>query len=96
MHDCSIATGDTWLSEWLPVILNSQSYLSKRMAIFVVFDEDTPIPNFVVAPTVIPGTIISGNYNHYSLLRSTEEMLAIGPKLLAAGTALSFRTPLRI
>ena len=26
MHDCSVATGHTWLSQWLPVILNSQSY----------------------------------------------------------------------
>jgi phospholipase C len=96
MHDCSVATGDTWLSQWLPVILASPSYQGGRTAIFVVFDEDTSIPNFIVAPSVVPGTVIQGNYNHYSLLRTTEEMLAIGPKLLNAGTALSFRTPLRI
>jgi phospholipase C len=96
MHDCSVATGDTWLSQWMPVILNSQSYLAGRTAIFVLFDEDTPIPNFVVAPSVVPGTVIQGNYNHYSLLRTTEEMLAIGLKLQNASTALSFRSPLRI
>jgi len=96
MHDCSVATGDTWLSQWLPVILNSQSYRAGRTAIFLVFDEDTPIPNFVVAPSVVPGTVIQGSYSHYSLLRTTEEMLGIGPKLLNAGTALSLRSPLRI
>jgi hypothetical protein len=62
----------------------------------VLFDEDTPVPNFVVAPSVVPGTVIQGNYSHYSLLRTTEEMLAIGLKLQNAGTALSFRSPLRI
>lgn len=96
MHDCSVATGDTWLSQWLPVILNSQSYRAGRTAIFLVFDEDTPIPNFVVAPSVVPGTVIQGSYSHYSLLRTTEEMLGISPKLLNAGTALSLRSPLRI
>jgi len=96
MHDCSVATGDTWLSQWLPVILNSQSYRAGRTAIFVLFDEDTPVPNFVVAPSVVPGTVIQGNYSHYSLLRTTEEMLAIGLKLQNASTALSFRSPLRI
>ena len=45
---------------------------------------------------MVPGTVIQGNYNHYSLLRTTEEMLAIGLKLQNAGTALSFRSPLRI
>ena len=67
-----------------------------RTAIFVLFDEDTPVPNFVVAPSVVPGTVIQGSYSHYSLLRTTEEMLGIGPKLLNAGTALSLRPPLGI
>ncbi|MCU1547475.1 MAG: Phosphoesterase family protein [Arthrobacter sp.] len=96
MHDCSVGTGDTWLSRWLPVILASQSYRAGKTAIFVVFDEDTPIPNFIVAPSVVPGTVIRGSYSHYSLLRTTEEMLGIGHKLLNAGTALSLRRPLRI
>jgi phospholipase C len=96
MHDCSVSTGDTWLSQWLPIILASQSYQGGRTAIFVLFDEDTPLPNFVVAPSVVPGTVVQGSYSHYSLLRTTEEMLGIGPKLLNAGTALSLRPPLRL
>jgi phospholipase C len=96
MHDCSIATGDTWLSRWLPIILASQSYQAGRTAVFVLFDEDTPLPNFVVAPSVVTGTVVQGSYSHYSLLRSTEEMLGIGPKLLNAGNALSLRGPLNI
>ncbi|MFP3463819.1 alkaline phosphatase family protein [Arthrobacter globiformis] len=94
MHDCSIATGDTWLAGWLPSILNSPTYKAGRTAIAVVFDEDTPIPNFIVAPSVIPGTTVQGSYSHYSLLRSTEEMLGIAPMLLNAGNAVSLRPAL--
>jgi hypothetical protein len=60
----------------------------------VVFDEDTPVPNFIVAPSVIPGTTVQGSYSHYSLLRSTEEMLGIAPMLLNAGNAVSLRPAL--
>lgn len=96
MHDCSIATGDTWLSQWLPVILNSQSYQAGRTAVVVLFDEDTPIPNFIVSPSVVPGTVVQGNYSHYSLLRATEEMLGISPLLLNADSALSMRPALNL
>jgi hypothetical protein len=95
-HDCSITTGDTWLSRWLPVILGSQSYQAGRTAVVVLYDEDTPVPNFVVAPSVIPGTVVTGAYSHYSLLRATEEMLGITNLLLNAGTAPSLRQPLNL
>jgi hypothetical protein len=95
-HDCSITTGDTWLSKWLPVILASQAYTAGRTAVVVLYDEDTPIPNFVVAPSVIPGTVVTGAYSHYSLLRATEEMLGITNFLLNAATAPSLRQPLNL
>jgi hypothetical protein len=95
-HDCSITTGDTWLSRWLPVILASQSYQAGRTAVVVLYDEDTPIPNFVVAPSVVPGTVVTGAYSHYSLLRATEEMLGITNLLLNARTAPSLRQPLNL
>lgn len=96
MHDCSITTGDSWLSRWLPVILASQSYQAGRTAVVVLFDEDTPIPNIVVAPSVVPATVVTGAYNHYSLLRATEEMLGITNFLLNARTAPSLRQPLNL
>jgi len=91
MHDCPVATGDSWLNQWLPMILDSPTYRTGRTAIFVVWDENTPIPNIEIAPSVVPGTIATGAYSHYSLLRTTEEMLGIPSYLLNAATAPSMR-----
>jgi hypothetical protein len=94
MHDCSVATGDAWLSRWLPAILDSPAYRGGRTAVFVIWDEDTPIPNFEIAPSVKPGTVVQGSYSHYSLLRATEEMLGLPVTLGQAATAPSLRGPL--
>jgi phosphatidylinositol-3-phosphatase len=41
----------------------------------------------VIAPTVIPGTKASGPFNHYSLLRTAEDMLGLAPLGNAARSA---------
>ncbi|MEN3314955.1 MAG: phosphatidylinositol-3-phosphatase, partial [Acidimicrobiaceae bacterium] len=41
-HDCGVATGDTWLGEWLPRLVASPAYRSGTTAIFVAWDEYTP------------------------------------------------------
>jgi phospholipase C len=94
MHDCSVATGDRWLGQWLPRILDSSAYREGRTAVFVAWDEDTPIPNIEIAPSVTPGTVLQGSYSHYSLLRATEEMLGISEYLGDAATSPSLRGPL--
>ena len=38
-------------------------------------DEDCHIPTIVVSPSTRPGTVSTKLFNHYSLLRTTEEML---------------------
>lgn len=90
MHDCSVAVGDRWLATWVPRILATQSYESGKTALFIVWDEPTPLANVVVAPSVRPGTVSRAAVNHYSLLRATEEMLGL-PLLGAASTARSLR-----
>ena len=62
---------------------------------FVVWDEDSYIPNIVIAPSVIPGTSTSTAVNHYGLLRATEEMLGL-PLLGNAAEATSLRTVFHI
>ena len=57
-----------------------------------MWDEDTPVPNLVVAPSVLPGTTVTATVGHYGMLRATEAMLGL-PLLGAAGTALSLRAP---
>jgi hypothetical protein len=95
-HDCSVRTGDRWLQQWLPVLLASNSYAAGSTAIFVVWDEDSPMPFVAIAPTVPTRTVVSANVDHYALLRTTEEMLGIPTQLGAAAQAPSMRTSLHL
>ena len=96
MHDCSVSTGDGWLKSWLPTILSSAAYLRGRTALIVTFDEDDRSGNnivstIVVAPSVGAGTTSGRAFDHYSLLRTTEEMLGLG-QIGNAVTAPSMRS----
>ena len=79
MHDNSVASGDDYARTILEPLLNSQAYANGDLAIFFLWDENTPIPNVVIAPSVIPGTrmtVQTGNpISHFSALRTWEEML---------------------
>jgi len=90
MHDCSVAIGNQWLAAWVPRILATSSYESGTTALFIVWDEPTPLANVVVAPSVRPGTVSGAAVDHYSLLRATEEMLGL-PLLGNANSAPSLR-----
>jgi phospholipase C len=87
-HDCPVTAADAWLTAWLPRILTSAAYRSGTTAVFVVWDEYTPVPNMVISPTTPPGTTSNVIINHYSLLRTTEELLGV-PLLGHAATAPS-------
>ena len=95
-HDCSVRTGDRWLQRWLPVMLASSSYVAGRTAIFVVWDEDSPMPFIAISPTVPPRTVLHAAVDHYALLRTTQEMLDLPTLLGAAAQAPSMRTSLRV
>ena len=103
MHSSSCASdaaqqvqrGDRWLAGLLPRILGSGRYRSGRTAVFITWDEDDygsrqHIPTLVIAPSVPPGAMPATKFNHYSLLRTTEEMLGL-PKLAGANGASSMR-----
>jgi hypothetical protein len=90
-HDCPVATGDAWLRDWVSRILASPTYAAGRTAVFVVWDEPTPMPLLVVAPTVGKGTVSTAPFDHYSLLRTTEELLGLDPALGQAAGAVSLR-----
>jgi phospholipase C len=98
-HDCSVGTGDTWLQKWMPAIFASSSYQAGRTAVFLTWDEDdnsqgNQVPMIVMAPSIAPGTVVSGTFNHYSMLRTTEEMLALSGHVGSAATATSMRSAL--
>jgi hypothetical protein len=99
-HDCSVATGDAWLSAFFGRVFSSAEYRAGRTAVFLTWDEDDSshsnhIATLVAAPSVTPGTISAATFNHYSMLRTTEEMLGLG-LIGNAATAASMRKALNL
>jgi phosphatidylinositol-3-phosphatase len=97
MHDCSVSTGDAWLERFVPKVLASREYRAGRTAMFLTWDEDDDasgnhIPTLVVAPSVRAGTRSRVRFDHYSMLRTTEEMLGVTPLLGNAASAKSIRS----
>jgi hypothetical protein len=83
MHDCGVSTGDAWLRRFLPKVLSSRQYRAGKTAVFVTWDEDdnsadNHIATLVLAPSVKPGTTAGTPFDHYSMLRTTEELLGLG------------------
>lgn len=95
IHDCPVATGDAWLGTWVPRILDSPAYRAGRTVVFVVWDEPTPMPLLVIGPTVPAGSEPAAIFDHYSLLRTTEELLGL-PLLANAATAASMVSSFRL
>lgn len=94
-HDCSLATADSWLQSWLPVVQRGPDYRAGRLAIIVTFDEDDNSgDNTVLTVVVSPYTshvVSTRDLTHYSLTRYFAELTATKP-LRAAATAPSLRT----
>ncbi len=88
-HDCSVATGDTWLRTWLTRLLDGPNYATGDTLVVLTWDEaeggGTTVPAIVVAPSVPPGTVSHQHLDHYSLLRTTEDLLGLPPLRQAAG-----------
>jgi acid phosphatase len=78
-HDCAITTGDQWLSQNVPAILQSPAFTQQKSALFITYDEDENEANQVLTIVItnaevnVPaGYRSSVAYNHYSLLRTIE------------------------
>ncbi|BCJ36637.1 acid phosphatase [Actinocatenispora thailandica] len=91
MHNCSVSTGDRWLSA------NLGGYVSwaqtHHSLLIVTFDEDegsgaNRIPTILAGQPVRPGHY-GGRVDHYTMLRTLEAMYGLRP----LGTA-AHRTPL--
>ncbi len=95
VNGSELQTGDKFLSNFVPKLINSNEYQAGNTAIFLTWDEGGSGPNSVVteviAPTVTPGTKSNTLFSHYSLLGTTEEMLGL-PKLGEAANAASMRS----
>jgi hypothetical protein len=73
----------------------SDLYRDGKTAVFVVWDEPTPMPNVIMSPSTPAGLRTAQPFDHYSLLRTTEEMLGV-PLLGRATGARSMRGQFRL
>jgi hypothetical protein len=97
MHDCTISAGNAWLDTWIHAVTSSATYRDGHTVVFIVWDEDdgsagNRVPLIVVSPFTRPGTQSAAPFDHYSLLRTTEEVLGIGRHLGHAASAPSMRS----
>jgi phosphatidylinositol-3-phosphatase len=97
MHDTcaplndSVMQGDTWLSQNLPTILNSQAYMNGGI-VFITWDEgeggDGPIGMIVLSNDAKGGGYSNTiRYTHSSTLRTLEEIFGVTPLLGDAANA---------
>jgi phosphatidylinositol-3-phosphatase len=101
MHDCGVAAGDGWLNGFVPKLLATREYRAGRTAVFVTWDEDdgssaNHIATLVLAPSVKPGTRSGARFDHYSLLRTTEQLLGLKRLLGRAASATSMRAAFNV
>lgn len=79
MEDCTVQVGDAWLKGFMASVFATSQWRSGTTVVFVTWDEGTQADNqvatLVVAPTVVPGTRVGTPFSHYSLLRTTEDLL---------------------
>jgi hypothetical protein len=96
MHNCSVARGDVWLWHMVLRLTASPEYQRGSMAIFVTFDETddsgSRVATLVISPSTPPHTRSGRYFTHYSLLRTTEEMLGLDRLLGEARHAPSMRS----
>lgn len=76
-----VKAGDTWSAAYLPKVFSSPEYQAGRTVVVLTWDEgtkrDSRVPFIVISPFVTPGSKIGTRYDHYSLLRTTENMVGL-------------------
>jgi hypothetical protein len=91
-HDCAVRVGDAWLATWIPKLLAGPNYRSGNTLIVITWDEgeggSNRIPTIIVGPSVPAGTVAAQRFDHYALLRTTEDLLGLA-HLQAAASAPS-------
>ncbi len=84
MHDCSVATGDSFLKGFVPSILASPAFRTGGV-LFITWDEGTTnlgggghVATLVIGPGVRAGFKSAVAHDHYSLVRTIEDAWGLG------------------
>ena len=93
---------DSFLHAWMGRILTSKAYAAGKTAVFVTWDEDATfesrlcpalncdhLATLVVSPSARAGRRSAAVFSHYSLLRTTEDLLGLRGHLGKAAAAAS-------
>lgn len=85
MHDAPVATGDAWARTYVdPLVRWAATH--DTLLIFTWdegYDKPNSVPTFFVGPMVKPGRY-GGRIDHYTVLRTVEEMYGLPPSGAAA------------
>jgi acid phosphatase len=80
MHDCAISDGDTWASKNLPNLIAWDE--ANDGLLILTFDENDGSAGNQI-PTILIGNVNPGQYsqaiNHYSVLRTIEDIFGLKP-----------------
>jgi hypothetical protein len=76
-HDCSDSTVDNWAETNIGRVLESSAYRSGRVAVFVWYDENRPVPNLWITPTASSGPHDVVDAGYAGTLAAWESMLGL-------------------
>ena len=81
-HDCPVATGDTWLSNNLPPLLDSPACTAQRCLLVLTWDEDSGndgnhVLTVFAGSAARSGFVSSTTYDHYDLLGTVESLFGV-------------------
>jgi hypothetical protein len=91
-HDCSNAVVDAWAQAHVQPVLNSNAYRAGKVAVFIWYDEDHPVPNMWITPTAHSGALSTAGAGYAGTLNAWESMLGL-PCLANACSAPDLRIP---
>ena len=89
-HDCGNTVVDRWARGHVQPVLASAAYKAGRVAVFIWYDEDHPVPNLWIAPTARRGLRSLAGAGYAGTLKAWESMLGL-PCLAHACTAPDMR-----
>ena len=83
MHNCSVATGDTWLKNNVPPILSSPACTTDKCLVILTWDEDDNklgnqvLTIFAGSAARTGGATSDVSYTHFSTLRTIEDIFGL-------------------
>ena len=76
-HDCDDTQVDAFAARTLAPILAGPDYAAGKTLVVVIYDEDRPVPNLLIAPTAHVGAITTAAGSHADLLKTMQTILGL-------------------